>query len=320
MGKAFTGEPSNWTHGKAEVAPGVQLHFVDAKPPGGASSSSSSASSSSSSKGKTIILIHGFPQTWYCFRHVIQPLVDSGLRVIAVDYRGAGDSDRPRDGYDKMTMGKDIHTLYKEKLGIEKAIICGADIGSMVAVSLAVQFRDDVEALVTFEAPIPGTKAYDKATTDPSLTWPLFWHFFFHNIPDLPELLTQGKEREYISHFYHRLCYDPSFLTDADLEIYTKSFASSGGIRCGLDTYRAFSQDVHDLRDHLAKNGKANFPTLTMAGDASKFSLFIEDQTKELSNDVTYTEIPRSCHWIMEENPDDWVNAVRGFLKDKKVL
>ncbi|WVR04838.1 hypothetical protein IAU60_001850 [Kwoniella sp. DSM 27419] len=310
MGKAFAGEPPSWVHGKAEVAPGVQLHYVDVQP----------ARGSSQSRSRTIVLIHGFPQTWYCFRHVIQPLADAGLRVIAVDYRGAGDSDRPRGGYDKMTMGKDIHTLYKEKLGVDKAIICGSDIGSMVAVSLAVQFREDVEALMTFEAPVPGTKAYDKATTDPSLTWPLFWHFFFHNIPDLPELLTQGKEKEYISHFYRRLCYDPSFLTEADLDIYTKHFAAAGGIRCGLDTYRAFQQDVHDLRSNLEQQGKVGFPTLTMAGDASKFSLFIEDQTREIAEDVTYTTIPRSMHWIMEENPEDWVKVVTLFLQGKNLL
>ncbi|WWD16257.1 hypothetical protein CI109_100683 [Kwoniella shandongensis] len=313
MGKAFAGEPSSWKHGKAEVADGVSLHYVDVPP-------SSSPSSTSSNGGKTIILIHGFPQTWYCYRHVIEPLSKLGLRVIAVDYRGAGDSDRPRGGYDKMTMGKDVHTLYKEKLGIGKAIICGSDIGSMVAVSLATQFREDVEALITFEAPIPGTKAYDKATTDPSLTWPLFWHFFFHNIPDLPELLTQGKEKEYISHFYQRLCYDPSFLTETDLDIYTKSFAAAGGIRCGLDTYRAFQQDVKDLSVHIEKHGKMEFPTLTMSGEASKFSLFIEDQTRELASDVEYTEVPGSMHWIMEENPDGWVEVVMGFLSKRKLL
>ncbi|KAK8869482.1 hypothetical protein IAR55_000047 [Kwoniella newhampshirensis] len=316
MGRPFTGEHPSWKHGKSEVAPGVSLHYVDVPPV-----SSTSSSNSGGKSTKTIILIHGFPQTWYCYRHVMQPLAEVGLRVIAVDYRGAGDSDRPRDGYDKMTMGKDIHTLYKEKLGVDgKAIICGSDIGSMVAVSLAMQFREDVEALITFEAPVPGTKAYDKATTDPSLTWPLFWHFFFHNIPDLPELLIQGKEKEYISHFYHRLCYDPSFLTETDLDIYTKSFAAAGGIRCGLDTYRAFHQDVTDLSSYLEKHGKMGFPTLTMAGGASKFSLFIEDQTRELASDVEYTEVPRSMHWIMEENPDGWLEVIKAFLTKKKLI
>jgi pimeloyl-ACP methyl ester carboxylesterase len=79
----------------------------------------------------------------------MQPLADLGYNVIAVDYRGAGDSNHPSAGYDKMTMAKDIHSLYHDKLGIDKAIVLGTDIGSMVAVSLALQFEDDVLALVT---------------------------------------------------------------------------------------------------------------------------------------------------------------------------
>lgn len=139
-------EPPSWTHHKAEVDTGVQLHYVDVP----ASSPESSSSSSGELKGRAIVLIHGFPQTWYMWRHTIPLLSELGLRVIAVDYRGAGDSDRPRSGYDKMTMGRDIYRLYHDKLGLEKVIVCGSDIGSMVAVSLAVQFRESVEALITF--------------------------------------------------------------------------------------------------------------------------------------------------------------------------
>ncbi|WWC86649.1 uncharacterized protein L201_001526 [Kwoniella dendrophila CBS 6074] len=310
MGRTFTEEPSTWVHSKAEVEPGVKIHYVDVDP----------SSSGTSGNGKTIVLIHGFPQTWYCWRQVIGPFSELGFRVIAVDYRGAGDSDKPRNGYDKSTMSKDIHTLYKEKLGIEKAIIVGSDIGSMVASSLALQFENDVEALITFEAPIPGTTSFDTATTDPKSTWPFLWHFFFHNQPDLPELLIQGKEKEYISHFYHRLCFDPSFLTDEDLAVYTKAFSASGGIRCGLDTYRAFHQDVSDFRNTLSKNGKISIPTLTVAGEASPMQEFMEDQTSEYAKDVIFKLIPRSMHWVPEENPDDFVQAVTEFLKEKKLI
>nr|XP_018999347.1 uncharacterized protein I203_08123 [Kwoniella mangroviensis CBS 8507]OCF62808.1 hypothetical protein I203_08123 [Kwoniella mangroviensis CBS 8507] len=196
------------------------------------------------------------------------------LRVITVDYRGAGDSDRPRDGYDKLTMSRDIHTLYKDKLGIDKVILVGSDIGSMVASNLAMQFEHDVEALVTFEAPIPGTQSFDRATTEPSSTWSFLWHFFFHNQADLPELLIQGKENEYIGHFYHRLCYDPSFLLDKNLET------------C----------------------------------ESSPMQEFIETQTKEYSNDVTFKLVPKSMHWIPEENPEGFLDAVSWFLKNKKIL
>ncbi|WRT64531.1 uncharacterized protein IL334_001463 [Kwoniella shivajii] len=311
MGRTFTSEPSNWVHGKVEVSPGIRLHYVDVKP----------LNSNGTGKGKTIVLIHGFPLTWYSWRHVIQPLSELGLRVLAVDYRGAGDSDRPRYGYDKITMSKDIHTFYKKLLGEnEKPIICGKDIGSMVASNLALQFEDDIEALITFEAPIPGTETFDKVTTDPKSTYNFIWHFFFHFQADLPEMLIQGKEKEYISHFFRRLSHDPSFLTDQDLEVYTKAFASSGGMRAGLDTYRTFPQNIEDFRGLLEKNGKVKVPTLTMAGSESGMKVFIEDQTREYAQDVSYKEVPNCSHYIFEENPDGWMKVVEEFLKDKKLL
>jgi pimeloyl-ACP methyl ester carboxylesterase len=128
-------EQEHWTHHTSFVAPDVKIHYVQVKP--------------TEANGFCIILIHGYPQTWYSFRNVMQPLADLGYNVIAVDYRGAGDSNHPAGGYDKMTMAKDIHTLYHDKLQIDKAIVFGTDIGSMVAVSLALQFEEDVLALIT---------------------------------------------------------------------------------------------------------------------------------------------------------------------------
>jgi pimeloyl-ACP methyl ester carboxylesterase len=133
-------EPNGWTHHLVAPTPDseVKIHYVDCPP----------ASSSPSSSPKTILLIHGFPQTWYEFRHIIPALTEMGLRVIAVDYRGAGASTRPVGGYDKMTMGKDLGDLVVNVLGLKKVLVLGHDIGSMVAVGMTLQFRDVVEGLM----------------------------------------------------------------------------------------------------------------------------------------------------------------------------
>jgi pimeloyl-ACP methyl ester carboxylesterase len=128
-------EQDHWPHHTSFVAPDVKIHYVQVEP--------------TQANGLSIVLIHGYPQTWYSFRNVMQPLADLGYNVIAVDYRGAGDSNHPAGGYDKMTMAKDIHTLFHDKLQIDQAIVLGTDIGSMVAVSLALQFEEDVLALIT---------------------------------------------------------------------------------------------------------------------------------------------------------------------------
>lgn len=108
----------------------VTIHYIDCHAP-------------AESKG-TILLIHGFPETSYQFRHVITPLSDAGYRVIAPDYRGAGHSSHPRDGYTKVVMAGDIHTLLTKHLGITEPVhVVGHDIGGMIAHAYAASFPKD---------------------------------------------------------------------------------------------------------------------------------------------------------------------------------
>ena len=111
-------------HGIAELEPGIRLHYVVA-----------------GSGPRTIVLLHGYPQTWWEFRHIISPLVQAGWRVIAPDYRGAGGSSKPNSGYDKKTMAKDIYRLLTEHLKVTApTCLVGHDIGIMVAYAFASEY------------------------------------------------------------------------------------------------------------------------------------------------------------------------------------
>jgi pimeloyl-ACP methyl ester carboxylesterase len=95
-----------------------------------------------------ILLIHGFPQTSYQFRYVITPLSEAGYRIIAPDYRGAGHSSHPRDGYEKSIMAADLHTLLVEHLKIKEPVhVVGHDIGGMVAHAYAAWFPKDTRSV-----------------------------------------------------------------------------------------------------------------------------------------------------------------------------
>jgi pimeloyl-ACP methyl ester carboxylesterase len=135
-------QSKTWSHHLVQVGqdPDVKIHYVDCPP--------TSSTASPSSTSRTLLLIHGFPQTWYEFRHAIPAFTALGLRVIAADYRGAGASSRPIAGYDKMTMGKDLGDLVTTVLKLNKILVLGHDIGSMVAVGLTLQYRDLVEGLM----------------------------------------------------------------------------------------------------------------------------------------------------------------------------
>jgi hypothetical protein len=111
--------------------------------------------------------LHGFPQTWWEWQRVIPILVQAGYRVIAPDYRGAGNSSRPAGGYDKRTMAGDIHQLLREHLQIDRPVaMVGHDIGLMVAFAYAEMFSDEVSHLVVMDAPLPGTSVFDKLRVD----------------------------------------------------------------------------------------------------------------------------------------------------------
>ena len=148
-----------------------------------------------------MLLIHGAPQTGYAWRKVVPTLVAGGYQVVVPDYRGAGASTKPRDGYDKWTMAADLHHLVNNELGIDRPFsVVGHDLGSMVAFGYALRYRNDVVSLTTIEAPLPGTDYYEQRKVAKSA-----WHFDFHANPDIAVYLTHSRERWYITRFFDDL-------------------------------------------------------------------------------------------------------------------
>ncbi|MEU7870283.1 alpha/beta hydrolase [Dactylosporangium sp. NPDC049140] len=147
--------------------------------------------------GPTLVLVHGFPQTWYEWRGIL-PELAKHYTVIAPDLRGAGRSDAPAGGYDKKTMAADIHGLLVQ-LGLNRDIrLVGHDIGTMVAYAYAAAHPDEVTKLVLSEAPIPDEGLYNF----PALTkqGPGVWNFGFFSLTNgLPEQLVDGREESWHS-------------------------------------------------------------------------------------------------------------------------
>ena len=148
-------------------------------------------------KGDPVVLLHGWPQTWYEWRRIIPALAER-YTVIAPDMRGLGDSSKPATGYDKRTVAADIYQLVR-KLGFEKIFLVGHDWGGPVAYAYACAHPGDVRKLVILDVAIPGAglEKIPQATRRGGI-----WHIAFHNVRDLPEALIAGRERTYLSWFY----------------------------------------------------------------------------------------------------------------------
>lgn len=283
----------NIQHGMADIAPGFRLHYVTA----GAGQ-------------RTIVLLHGFPQTWWEWRGIIPDLVKAGYRVVAPDYRGAGHSFRPQEGYDKRTMAGDIQKLLRNHLSINGPVIMiGHDIGLMVAYAYAQAYRDEVSQLVVVDAPLPGTAVFDRLRSDPRV-----WHFAFHGVRDLPEMLVADRERQYLQSFFNFRIFNVGAISEADLDLYTSAYAAPGAMRAGFELYRAFDQDIADNREALERNGKLAIPVLAVGGATSTSGPVVEAMMREVADNVTGLRIPGAAHWIPEENPADFLSGLLSFL------
>jgi hypothetical protein len=134
-GISFDIDNMTFSHHMASVN-GIQIHYVI----GG--------------QGDPIVLLHGWPQTWYEWRHVM-PALAKNYTVIAPDLRGLGDSSKPLTGYDGKTTAEDIHQLISQ-LGFKDILLVGHDFGVQVAYSYAAAHSAEVRRLVILDVPIPG--------------------------------------------------------------------------------------------------------------------------------------------------------------------
>jgi len=280
-------------HGMADIEPGFRLHYVTA-----------------GEGERTIVLLHGFPQTWWEWHRVIESLVEAGYRVVAPDYRGAGDSFRPLGGYDKRTMAEDIHVLLRQHLRIGRPVIMvGHDIGLMVAYAYAQAHRNDVSHLVVMDAPLPGTAVFDRLRADPRV-----WHFAFHGARDIPEMLVAGRERQYLQSFFNVRIFNTAAIGRDDMDVYVSAYEAPGAMRAGFEVYRAFDKDCADNREAMQRNGKLTIPVLAVGGTTSTSGPVVEEMMREVAENVACVRIAGTAHWIAEENSAAFTTALLAFL------
>jgi pimeloyl-ACP methyl ester carboxylesterase len=183
---------------------GVRLHFVE----GGS--------------GAPILLVPGWPQSWYAWRYVMPLITAAGRRVIALDPRGMGDSDRPASGYEMQTIAADLHG-FAEALGLTAKgpiDVVGHDIGAWIGYFYAAEWPDDVKRLAVFDAAIPGITPPPPAGFPTAEVNVKTWHFAFNRLDDLPEILLQGREREFLTWLFRAKSTRPWTITSADLDEY----------------------------------------------------------------------------------------------------
>lgn len=254
-------------------------------------------------QGPAVLLLHGYTQTSRMWRPLIERLKEK-FTVYAPDLPGIGDSDVPKSGADMKTAAIRIHALAKS-LGITKARVVGHDIGLMVAYAYAAQFPAEVEKLVVMDAFLLGVAGWELAYNNDNL-----WHFRFHGLT--PEALVKGREKIYFAYFWNELAADKNrSLRVADRNAYVAAYSRPGRMRAGWAYFAAWPETAKDFAE-MAKT-KLTMPVLSIAGEKASAAILVP-QMKLVATNVTAVDLKDTGHWLMEERPEETMEALIAFL------
>ena len=255
--------------------------------------------------GEPLVLIPGHPETWWAYRKIM-PELARRFRVIVVDVRGMGSSEKPADGYDKKTMAEDVFQLIR-KLGYEKVNVAGHDIGAMVAFSFAANHPEATEKLALLDVPHPDESWYeftmlpkqgafgDKIDADHP---PYPWWFAFHQVRGLDEHLLAGDGmRQYIAWLFGYMLNDNNKIEEIDLAVYGDAYSNPDGIRAGHAWYQAWPRDIEDQKRY----SKLTMPVLGLGAEYTGY-LWLQIVKKHAIN-FRLVKVEQSGHFMVLEQP-----------------
>jgi haloacetate dehalogenase len=264
--------------------------------------------------GPPVLLLHGFPQTHYCWRRIIPVLMENHT-VIAPDLRGYGASSAPPggpqgQGYTKRELATDVVEL-ADALGLQRLAVVGHDRGARVAYRLALDHPDRVERLAVLNV-VPTLDQFEQMGAGPSLGyWP--WFLLAQPAP-FPERLVVA-EREYFLRFVFGSWTEDPIAIDADAFAAYLAALDEATIASMCADYRAsfFLDRDHDLTDRTAGR-RIECPLLVITGAAETQLADAADVWRAWATDVRAETVPGG-HFIPEEAPQELAAALRSFLR-----
>ncbi|MFI6623158.1 alpha/beta fold hydrolase [Streptomyces sp. NPDC050528] len=259
--------------------------------------------------GPALLLIGGWPQTWYAWREVM-PALARRHTVVAVDSRGAGLSDKPDDGYDAGTLAADLVALMAA-LGHERFDVVGHDIGTWTAYALAADHPERVGRLAILEAVIPGL------TPSPPFFGPAaanlkLWQFGFNRLTDLNEELVRGREQLFFGWQFATKAATPTAIPAYAVDVYVDAItADPRALRASFAYYRALDETI--AQNEQRGKTRLTLPVLGLGG--ALWSGANAAQTMRLAaDDVTEAVLDDCGHYPAEEQPARFVEILENFL------
>ncbi|KQY22350.1 alpha/beta hydrolase [Cellulomonas sp. Root485] len=269
---------------------GVDLHYVSA-----------------GTAGSPILLVHGFPESWWAFHKVI-PLLASTHRVFAVDLRGFGDSSTAAEDHDSATTADDLHRLI-EHLDVGPVHVTGQDISGGTVFRLAATHPEDVRSLTAIEMGLAGFGLEGLA----DVTHGGSWHIGALAAPGIPELLFAGREREILGGWaFPSMTAVAGSITDADVDLFARAYARPGGWRGAVGLYRSMLTEGDELRA-LAEARPLTMPVLAVGAGGGPFTAATIGQVTTAQ--IAAVQLDGVGHYAAMEAPEALSDAILDFVR-----
>lgn len=258
-----------------------------------------------------MVLLHGFPEFWYSWRHQIPALVAAGFRVVVPDMRGYNLSEKPRgvESYRLEHLAGDISELISH-LGESRAVVVGHDWGGVVSWVVAAQHAERVAALVVINAPHPGRFGHDVLNSNQALR-SLYVGFF--QLPLVPEAVTRAHNFAALRRFLRLGPARRDTFTETDIDRYVEAAARPGALTATLNYYRAVFRDMLRRRPWTERPVRA--PVLVVWGERDPWlRRELADPGNQAVGSVRIHRLSEAGHWPHLEHPDAVNEALVAFL------
>ncbi len=258
--------------------------------------------------GSPVVLLPGWPETAEAYSEVLPTLAERHS-VLAIDPPGLGESSESTGGYDTGSISKQLEDALRSCTP-QPIHLVSHDVGAWIAYAWAAQFPERIRSLTLLDSALPGLA--------PPLSFPLppevnvkLWQFSFNTLPDLPEMLTQGRERQLFEWLFQHKAQHPERLSQAKRARYVECYSRPGAMSRGFAYYRAAAKSASQNIEF--SKTKLQMPVLALGGKSGvgdRLRLSMES----LAIHVEGGEIEDCGHYVMEEQPEVVSSRLIEFL------